>query len=92
VAAAASGVDLGRGGELESEHALQFGDVRAALSEYLERDPSRRDVQVTARLSPDRRTLTLTCAQTERLAFGAMFGKAGGVHHVVTASARVPVS
>ena len=91
-AAAASGVDLGRGGALESEQQLQFGDVRDAVDAYLERDPGRRDVRVGARLSVDRRTLTLTCEQTEPIAFGAMFGKADGVHHVATASAQAPLS
>lgn len=91
-AAAASGVDLGRGGQLESERALQFGDVRAAVTAYLARDPVRRAVRVAARLSPDRQTLTLICEQTEKIAFGAMFGKGRGVHHRVTSSARAPLS
>jgi Flp pilus assembly protein TadG len=91
-AAAASGVDLGRGGDLETEHALQFGDVRGAVLTYLARDPSRRQVRVNAQLSDDARTLTLTCEQTETIAFGAMFGKGDGVHHRVTSSARAPLS
>jgi uncharacterized membrane protein len=91
-AAAASGVDLGRGGALESEHALQFGDVRTAVLQYLARDPSRHSVHVNTALSTDAETLTLTCEQTEQIAFGAMFGKAGGVRHVVTSSARAPLS
>lgn len=91
-AAAASGVDLGRGGGLESEHALQFGDVASAVRGYLARDPSRRDVRAAARLSGDRQTLTLTCEQTERIAFGAMFGRSAGVRHIVTSSARAPLS
>jgi hypothetical protein len=91
-AAAASGVDLGRGGALGSEQSLQFGDVATAVSAYLARDPSRRAVHVGAQLSPDRRTLTLRCEQTEHIAFGAMFGKAAGVHHVVTSSAQAPLS
>jgi len=91
-AAAASGVDLGRGGALQSEQALQFGDVRQAVTDYLARDPSRRGVQVSAELSADERTLTLTCEQTEHIAFGAMFGKGSGVHHRVTSSARAPLS
>src|SRR5512142_1414207 len=69
-AAAASGVDLGRGGALQTEQALQFGDVRRAVTGYLARDPSRRAVQVRAQLSADARTLTLTCEQTEHIAFG----------------------
>jgi uncharacterized membrane protein len=91
-AAAAGGVDLGRGGALDHERALQFGDVRTAVEAYLARDQSRTGVHVEATLSPDRRTLTLTCAQTEDIAFGAMFGKGGGVRHVVTSSAEAPVS
>lgn len=91
-AAAASGVDLGRGGALAGESELQFGDVRPAVDAYLARDPSRHGVHVTGHLSADRRTLTLTCEQTEHIAFGAMFGKADGVHHLVTASVQAPLS
>ncbi|HEY8301100.1 MAG TPA: pilus assembly protein TadG-related protein [Jatrophihabitans sp.] len=91
-AAAASGVDLGRGGALESEQQLQFGDVRTAVGDYLARDPARHEVRVSAHLSADRRTLSLTCEQTAPIAFGAMFGKGGGVHHVATASAQAPLS
>jgi hypothetical protein len=91
-AAAASGVDLGRDGGLESEHALRFGDVQGAIGEYLSRDPSRQGVHVITQLSADAQTLTLTCGQTEHIAFGAMFGHAGGVHHVVRSSARAPLS
>jgi uncharacterized membrane protein len=91
-AAAASGVDLGRGGDLESEPALQFGDVRSAVLRYLARDASRHGVRVNAALSDDARTLTLTCEQTESIAFGAMFGRGNGVHHRVTSSARAPLS
>lgn len=91
-AAAAGGVDLGRGGALEHEQALQFGDVRMAVETYLAREPSRSVVHVDAELSADRRTLTLTCAQTEHIAFGAMFGKGDGVHHVVSSSAEAPLS
>jgi hypothetical protein len=36
--------------------------------------------------------LTLTCTETTQIAFGAMFGKAGGVHHVATSSAQAPLS
>ena len=92
VAAAASGVDLGRGGGLSNEGALRFGDVRAAVMQYLARDPSRRSVHVDARLSADAQTLTLTCEQTEKIAFGAMFGSGDGVDHTVTSSARAPLS
>jgi uncharacterized membrane protein len=91
-AAAASGVDLGRGGDLSQESALRFADVTMAVGQYLARDPSRTSVHVLAQLARDARTLTLTCTQTEPIAFGAMFGRAGGVHHVVTSSAEAPIS
>jgi uncharacterized membrane protein len=91
-AAAASGVDLGRGGALQHEQALQFGDVRTAVLGYLARDPSRHGVRVHAALADNGETLTLTCEQTEHIAFGAMFGRGSGVHHVVTSSARAPLS
>ncbi len=91
-AAAASGVDLGRGGQLQTERALQFGDVQSAVTAYLARDPTRREVSVHARLSPDARTVTLTCEQREPIAFGAMFGKRAGVQHRVTSSAQAPLS
>ncbi len=91
-AAAASGVDLGRGGALDREQALQFGDVAGAVADYVARDPYRASVRISAELSPDRRTLTLRCEQTEHIAFGAVFGKGAGVHHVVTSSAQAPLS
>lgn len=91
-AAAATAVEVGRGGALAAESALQFGDVQAAVSEYLARDPDRAGVQATVDLSPDQRVLTLTCEQTERIAFGAIFGYADGVHHRVTSSAEAFLS
>lgn len=92
-AAAASALDLGRSGTgLAGRTSLQFVGVEQVVGDYLARDPSRRGVRVAARLSDDDRTLTLTCEQTQPIAFGAMFGRAGGVHHVATSSARAPLS
>ena len=91
-AVAAAAVDPGRSGDLDTESALRFGDVQATIDTYLERDPSRTGVQVQATLSTNRQTLSLTCAQTEHIAFGAMFGKGDGVRHVVHSSARAPLS
>jgi Flp pilus assembly protein TadG len=91
-AAAASAVEVGRGGDLADESALRFGDVQAAVSEYLARDPDRAAVQTSVRLSADQRTLVLTCEQTEHIAFGAMFGYGDGVHHRVTSSAAAFLS
>jgi hypothetical protein len=90
-AAAASAIDPGRSGELQNEHALTFADVEPALADYLARDPDRRGVRIRTAVSPDGRTLTLQCEQTERIAFGAMFGKGNGVRHVVRSSAQAPV-
>ena len=91
-AAAATAVQVGRGGDLADESALRFGDVQAAISEYLARDPDRASVQTIVQLSTDLRALTLTCEQTEHIAFGAMFGYGEGVHHRVTASAAAFLS
>jgi hypothetical protein len=89
-AAAASGADLDRENGVGPGPSLHFGDVQEVVGAYLARDPSRRDVSVNARLSPDRTRITLTCEQTTSLAFGAFFGR-GHVHHVVTSSARAAV-
>jgi uncharacterized membrane protein len=89
-AAGAGQVDRGTGGE--TEVSLAFGDVDRVVRAYLARDPSRSGVRVRVSLAADRRTLTLRCIQTEKIAFGAMFGKAGGVRHVATSSARAPLS
>jgi hypothetical protein len=49
-------------------------------------------VRVRAELSADARTLSLTCTETTRIAFGAMFGKGAGVRHIATSAARAPLS
>lgn len=89
-AAAASSVDLDRTGGVAAHGSLRFGDVARVVDAYLARDPQRRGVHVQAALSPDRERITLTCAQTTSLAFGAFFGR-GRVHHRATSSARAAV-
>lgn len=91
-AAAASAGQVDRSAATETEGALAFGDVDRVVRSYLARDPSRSGVHVRVSLADDRRTLTLTCIQTQKIAFGAMFGKARGVRHVATSSARAPLS
>jgi hypothetical protein len=91
-AAAAAGADLDRGSAVGTGPALQFGDVQRVVDEYLARDPDRAGVHVQASLSADARTLQLSCTETTHIAFGAMFGKAGGVRHVATSAARAPLS
>jgi hypothetical protein len=91
-AAAAGQVDRSAGAGAGAEVALAFGDVDSVVRAYLARDPSRSGVQVRVSLADNRRTLTLTCIQTQKIAFGSMFGKAGGVRHVATSSARARLS
>ncbi len=91
-AAAASAARLDRGPELAGGQALCFGDVRQAVIGYLTRDPGRADVHASAVVSPDASTLTLTCTETSKIAFGAMFGKGHGVRHTVHSSVRAPLS
>ncbi|HET8581643.1 MAG TPA: pilus assembly protein TadG-related protein [Jatrophihabitans sp.] len=86
-AAAASAADLTRGGGLGSGADLQFADVQRRVDAYLSRDAGRRDVHVTARLSADRRRITLHCEQTTDVAFGGFFGRRH-VRHTATSSAR----
>lgn len=91
VAAAASAVDLARDRAVGDAGTLRLGDVQAAVSSYVARDLDRRTVIVDARLSPDGRTVAVTCTQREHIAFGAVFGKAAGVRHVVHSSAQAPL-
>ena len=91
-AAAGSAADLRRDTSLGAGDALVFTGVQAAVEDYLARDPDRRDVQVTSSLSTDGRTLSLVCAQTRQLPFGAAFGKPDGIRHVARSAARAPLS
>jgi len=89
--AAGSAVDLDRGVGVGTGDALRFADVDSAIAAYLARDPSRSSVRVSARLSPDRRTITLTCTDTVTIAFGSFFGKGEGIAQSATSSARAPL-
>jgi len=91
-AGAAGAANLDRGAALGSGPGLRFGDVQRAVDEYLARDRARDTVQIRASLSADTRTLQLTCTETSPIAFGAMFGKSGGVHHSAMSSARAPLT
>ncbi|TAM81169.1 MAG: hypothetical protein EPN43_14455 [Jatrophihabitans sp.] len=92
VAAAAGSGDVRRGGLGGGDGYLRFTGVQQGVEAYLARDPSRAGVRVTSVLSADGTTIRLTCEQTSPIAFGAMFGKGGGVHHVAHASARSRLS
>lgn len=91
VAAAASAADLERSGGVGDGASLRFAGVRQAVDGYLARDAGRSGVRVSAALSVDARTLTLTCTETTTIAFGALFGKGNGVRHTVTSAARAPI-
>lgn len=91
-AAAATAVDLGRDGSLAGADTAAFTDVDDAVRRYLAHDPDRSAVRVDAQLDREGRTLTLSCEQTRRIAFGALFGRQDGVRHRVTSSARAPLS
>jgi hypothetical protein len=91
-AAAASAANLDRTGVPVAGDSLRFGDAQRAVDGYLARENNARDVGTEADLSADDRVIQLRCTRTARIPFGALFGKAGGVRHVVTSSAREPVS
>ena len=90
-AAAAGAGDIARG-DVGDGRFLHFANVQDAVAAYVARDPSRSGIHITGAISPDGTTIRLTCEQTTPIAFGAMFGKGGGVHHVAHASARAPLS
>ena len=91
-AAAAAAVDLSRQDGIGTAASARLAGVEAAVREYLDRDALRRTVQATVRLSGDARRVDVDCRETERVAFGAVFGKGGGVQHEAHASARAAVS
>lgn len=69
--------------------ALPLADTTAAVTQFLARDGGRDGVQYET--SVTQATVTLRCARTNRLTFGAFIGKPGGVTQVVYASARSPL-
>jgi uncharacterized membrane protein len=90
-AAAASAIDLSRTGGVVQGPDLRFAGADAAVQGYLARDPDRSGTQVSTVVSPDGTEIALTCRQTRAIAFGALFGKAGGLRHVAHSTARAPV-
>ena len=91
-AAAASAANLARDGDPVVTDAVRFGEVQRVIAGYLSRDDAEQQVQTDAQLSADDRTIDLRCVRTSRIPFGALFGKPAGVRHVVTSSAREPVT
>ena len=91
-AAAASAANLDRHDPPADSADVLFGAVQRAVDTYLSRDGQRAEVEADAHVSADDRTLQLRCTRVSRIPFGALFGKPSGVRHVVTSSAREPVS
>ncbi|MBV9592383.1 MAG: ABC transporter permease, partial [Actinobacteria bacterium] len=92
--AAANSIDLSaeRAALAADNHRyLHLGSVDQTLQTYLARDPRRQTIQIQAALSPDGTIVMLRCSQTSKIAFGAMFGLAGGITSHVTSQARSPV-
>ena len=92
LAAAAGSADLDRGSEIRAGAGLHFAGAEAAVDAYLARDPGRRAVRATTSVVDGGRTIRLRCVEVRHIAFGALFGKAAGVRHVVTSSAQAPLS
>lgn len=91
-AAAASAANLDRDGDPVDTDAVRFADVQQVIDRYVAQDDAGRAVQAEAQLSSGDRTIDLRCVRVSRIPFGALFGKAAGVRHVVTSSAREPTS
>jgi uncharacterized membrane protein len=93
-AAAASSADLGAARETGDVggSALRLANVQPAVDAYLARDGSRSGVRIEATLSADAETVSLVCAERRTIAFGAVFGRGGGVDHRAVSTARAPVS
>jgi uncharacterized membrane protein len=90
--AAASAADLDRTEVPVGGSAVRFGGVQQAVDDYVSRDDAGRGVLAAAELSADAETIEVSCTWVAHVPFGALFGKAAGVRHVVTSSAREPVS
>lgn len=91
-AAAASAADLSRAGEAVGTNALRFARVQQAVDAFLAQNAADEAVDTDARLSDDDQIIQLRCVRVARIPFGALFGKPAGVRHVVTSSAREPVT
>ena len=93
-AAAATSADLATARETGDVggSALRLANVQEAVDRYLSRDTSRSSVHIEARLSVDAETVSLACVERTEIAFGAVFGKGGGVDHHAVSTARAPLS
>ena len=93
-AAAATSADLAVARETGDVggSALRLANVQEAVDQYVSRDASRSTVHVEAKLSQDAETVFLACVEHTEIAFGAVFGKGGGVDHHAVSTARAPLS
>jgi uncharacterized membrane protein len=89
-ATAAAAADVDRSSPIANAGSLRFVDVQRIADRYVSRELS--GVSVRARVSSDGRILRVRCSTTKAVIFGAVFGKAHGVLHIVESSAREPVT
>jgi hypothetical protein len=71
---------------------LRLGDVQAEVQRYLQREPSRSDVVVTAVLDASGTTVQVSCERRAGLAFGSFFGFGSGIEQHATSAARAPAT
>lgn len=91
-ATAAAAADVDRSSPIANAGSLRFVDVQRIAERYVGRELSGVSVSVRARVSSDGRILRVRCSTTKAVIFGAVFGKAHGVLHIVESSAREPVT
>jgi len=93
-AAAATSADLAAARETGDVggSALHLANVQEAVDQYVSRDASRSAVQVEETLSQIAESVSPSCVEHTEIAFGAVFGKGGGVDHHAVSTARAPLS
>lgn len=92
VAAAAGAARLDRADGLDATGSAPLSGARAAVVDYLSRDPARRPVEVGVALGDQAHRLDLTCVESLPVPFGAVIGRGAGVRHIAHSSARAALS
>lgn len=91
-AAAAATADLDRTVSVGRGGSLRFGDVRQFLDMSVSTGRADPHLVVAPRVTDGGKIIRLRCTETVPVAFGALFGRPDGLHHVVDSSAQEPVS
>jgi hypothetical protein len=84
--------DTVHGGGVGSSEALPLDRAGTEVRALLDREPDTADVAVSGNLSTDGTTVNLSCTEHNRIAFGALIGKPGGINQTAEASARSPIA